>query len=124
MVFDELEQSLAGQRTVVVGAGILGTTHALFALARGAQRSAPRTRRHALRRHGAKLWTHLGEWSGLWCRSWRWRCARATLWEEIAAFVPRVGFRANGSLTLIDSERRASGGPAGSGAQRRGRARI
>jgi threonine dehydrogenase-like Zn-dependent dehydrogenase len=28
--------SLDGQRTVVVGAGILGTVHALFALMRGA----------------------------------------------------------------------------------------
>ena len=35
-MFTDHDHSLDGQRTVVVGGGILGTTHALFALARGA----------------------------------------------------------------------------------------
>jgi FAD dependent oxidoreductase TIGR03364 len=102
-VFDELEQNLAGQRTVVVGAGIIGTTHALFALARGAtvvhlERDA--TPHGATMRNFGLIWVS-GRASGaelaLALR------ARA-LWEEIAAFVPDAGFRANGSLTLINSE--------------------
>ena len=36
-MLNDLDQTMVGQRTVVVGAGILGTTHALFALARGAR---------------------------------------------------------------------------------------
>ncbi len=102
-MFDELEQNLAGQRTVVVGAGIIGTAHALFALARGAhvvhlERDA--TPHGATVRNFGLIWVS-GRASGpelaLALR------ARA-LWEEIAAFVPEVGFRANGSLTLINSE--------------------
>ncbi len=103
MVFDELEQSLAGQRTVVVGAGILGTTHALFALARGAhvvhlERDA--TPYGATVRNFGLIWVS-GRASG---PELALALRARSLWEEIAAFVPQVGFRANGSLTLIDSE--------------------
>jgi FAD dependent oxidoreductase TIGR03364 len=102
-VFDELEQNLAGQRTVVVGAGIIGTTHALVALARGAnvvhlERDA--TPHGATVRNFGLIWVSgraAGPELALALR------ARA-LWEEIAAFVPDVGFRANGSLTLINAE--------------------
>jgi FAD dependent oxidoreductase TIGR03364 len=102
-VFDELDQTLAGQRTVVVGAGILGTMHALFALTRGAtvlhvERDA--TPHGATVRNFGLIWVS-GRASGaeltLALR------ARA-LWEEIASSVPGIGFRANGSLTLIESE--------------------
>ena len=102
-MFDELEQNLAGQRTVVVGAGIIGTTHALVALARGAnvvhlERDA--TPHGATVRNFGLIWVSgraAGPELALALR------ARA-LWEEIAAFVPDVGFRANGSLTLINAE--------------------
>ena len=102
-MFDELEQNLAGQRTVVVGAGIIGTTHALFALARGAnvvhlERDA--TPHGATVRNFGLIWV-----SGRAAGPELALALRArTLWEEIAAFVPDVGFRANGSLTLINAE--------------------
>jgi FAD dependent oxidoreductase TIGR03364 len=102
-VFDELEQNLAGQRTVVVGAGIIGTTHALFALARGAsvvhlERDA--TPRGATVRNFGLVWVS-GRASGA---ELALALRARTLWEEIASFVPDVGFRANGSLTLLNSE--------------------
>jgi FAD dependent oxidoreductase TIGR03364 len=102
-VFDELDQTLAGQRTVVVGAGILGTTHALFALARGAdvlhlERDAVPC--GATVRNFGLIWV-----SGRASGSELSLALRArSLWEEIATVVPDVGFRANGSLTLINSE--------------------
>ncbi len=88
---------------MVVGAGILGTMHALFALTRGAtvlhvERDA--TPHGATVRNFGLIWVS-GRASGaeltLALR------ARA-LWEEIASSVPGIGFRANGSLTLIESE--------------------
>jgi FAD dependent oxidoreductase TIGR03364 len=95
--------SLVGQRTVVVGAGILGTTHAWFALARGAE--VVHLERDA-RPHGATvrnfglIWVS-GRASGaeltLALRS-------RTIWQEIGEQVPGVGFRANGSLTLVNTE--------------------
>jgi FAD dependent oxidoreductase TIGR03364 len=103
VVFDELDQTLAGQRTVVVGAGILGTTHALFALARGAQ--VLHIERDAVP-HGATVRNFGLIWvSGRASGAEVALALRArTLWEEIAAVVPDVGFRANGSLTLLNSE--------------------
>ncbi|MFY9782411.1 MAG: FAD-dependent oxidoreductase [Acidimicrobiales bacterium] len=102
-VFDELDQTLVGQRTVVVGAGILGTTHALFALARGAQvlhleRDAEPY--SATVRNFGLIWVS-GRASGA---ELALALRARSLWEEIAIVVPDVGFRANGSLTLLNSE--------------------
>jgi glycine/D-amino acid oxidase-like deaminating enzyme len=99
-VFNDLDQTLAGQRTVVVGAGIVGTTHALFALVRGAQvvhlERDPVPRGATVRNFGL-IWVSGRATGGELTLALR---ARA-LWEEIATAVPGVGFRANGSLTLL-----------------------
>ena len=102
-VFDELDQTLAGHRTVVVGAGILGTTHALFALARGA--NVLHLERDAMP-HGATVRNFGLIWvSGRASGAELTLALRArSLWEEIATVIPGVGFRANGSLTLVNSE--------------------
>jgi FAD dependent oxidoreductase TIGR03364 len=102
-VLEELDQTLAGQRTVVVGAGILGTTHALFALARGAEvlhleRDA--TPHGATVRNFGLIWVS-GRASGA---ELTLALRARNLWEQIATVVPDVGFRSNGSLTLINSE--------------------
>jgi FAD dependent oxidoreductase TIGR03364 len=99
----EQDQSLSGQRTVVVGAGILGTLHALFALARGAQ--IVHLERDALPsgatvRNFGLIWVSgraAGAEVNLALRS-------RELWQQIADLVPGVGFRANGSLTLLKTE--------------------
>jgi FAD dependent oxidoreductase TIGR03364 len=90
-------------RAVIVGAGVLGSLHALAALRRGfdvvhleredAARGAS-VRNFGLvwvsgRRPGAEL--------ALALRS-------RALWEELAAQIPGLGFRANGSLTLVQDE--------------------
>ncbi len=102
-MWNEVDQSLAGQRTVVVGAGILGTTHALLALVRGASvvhlERDPAPRGATVRNFGL-VWVSgraPGDELALALRA-------RTLWEEIAATVPSIGFRANGSLTLIDDD--------------------
>jgi FAD dependent oxidoreductase TIGR03364 len=102
-MFDELDQTLAGQRSVVVGAGILGTTHALFALARGA--NVLHLERDAIP-HGATVRNFGLIWvSGRASGPELTLALRArSLWEEIATVIPGVGFRANGSLTLVNSE--------------------
>ncbi len=99
-MFNDLEQTLAGQRTVVVGAGIVGTTHALFALARGARvvhLERDLVARGATVRNFGLIWVSGRATGGELTLALR---ARA-LWEEIATAVPGVGFRANGSLTLL-----------------------
>ena len=102
-MFDDLGGSLLGQRTVVVGAGILGTTHALFALARGAE--VVHLERDLLP-HGATVRNFGLIWvSGRAAGSELTLALRARrLWQEIAEQVPGVGFRANGSLTLVNTE--------------------
>ncbi|MGC2168831.1 MAG: FAD-dependent oxidoreductase [Acidimicrobiales bacterium] len=99
----EDDESLSGQRTVVVGAGILGTMHAFFALARGA--TVVHLERDALP-HGATvrnfglIWVSgraAGDEVSLALRS-------RELWEQVAEAVRGVGFRANGSLTLLNAE--------------------
>ncbi|MGC1237604.1 MAG: FAD-dependent oxidoreductase, partial [Acidimicrobiales bacterium] len=97
------DHSLDGQRTVVVGAGILGTVHALFALQRGAD--VVHLERDVVP-HGATvrnfglIWVS-GRASGaelaLALRS-------RELWQEIGERVPGVGFRANGSLSLVNTD--------------------
>ncbi|MGA7836092.1 MAG: TIGR03364 family FAD-dependent oxidoreductase [Acidimicrobiales bacterium] len=102
-MFTELDPTLDGQRTVVVGGGIIGTTHALFALARGAE--VVHLERDLVP-HGATVRNF-----GLVWVSGRARGAELALalrarelWEEISDVVPGVGFRANGSLTLLSSD--------------------
>ncbi len=46
---------------MVVGGGVFGTMHALFALGARGERGAPRTRPRAQWRHGAQLRSRLGE---------------------------------------------------------------
>jgi FAD dependent oxidoreductase TIGR03364 len=97
------DHSLDGQRTVVVGAGILGTVHALFALQRGAD--VVHLERDVVP-HGATvrnfglIWVS-GRASGaelaLALRS-------RELWQQIAEKIPGVGFRANGSLSLVNTD--------------------
>jgi len=99
----EHDESLTGQRTVVVGAGILGTVHALFALARGAE--VVHLERDALPsgatvRNFGLVWVS-GRAPG---REVNLALRSRELWEEIADDVPGVGFRANGSLTLVNTE--------------------
>ncbi len=99
----EHDESLTGQRTVVVGAGILGTVHALFALARGAE--VVHLERDALPsgatvRNFGLVWVS-GRAPG---REVSLALRSRELWEEIADDVPGVGFRANGSLTLVNTE--------------------
>jgi FAD dependent oxidoreductase TIGR03364 len=90
-------------RVVVVGAGVLGSMHAYHALAAGhdvvliEREDAPRG---ASVRNFGLIWVsgrRGGDELELALRARR-------LWEEIAAEVPRLGFRANGSLTIAQTE--------------------
>src|SRR5580658_8314138 len=97
------DRSLDGQRTVVAGAGILGTVHALFALRRGAQvvhLERDLVPHGATVRNFGLIWVSgraAGPEVALALRS-------RELWQEIGGHVPGVGFRANGSLTLLNSD--------------------
>lgn len=91
---------MAGQRVVVVGGGVFGTVHSYFALQRGAdvvhleRDLAPRG---ATVRNFGLVWVSgraPGRELGLALRS-------RELWSEMAHEAPGVGFRANGSLTLV-----------------------
>jgi FAD dependent oxidoreductase TIGR03364 len=103
-VLNDIEATLQDQRVVVVGGGVFGTMHALFALARGA--SVVHLERDlvpsgATVRNFGLVWVSgraVGRELDLALR------ARA-LWEDVACDVPGVGFRANGSITIIDDER-------------------
>ena len=87
------------ERVVVVGGGVLGTMHAVAARRRGLDvlhlEREPEPRGASVRNFGL-IWVS-GRDSGpelsLALR------ARAG-WEELAAEVPGIGFRPNGSLTL------------------------
>jgi FAD dependent oxidoreductase TIGR03364 len=92
-----------GQRVVVVGGGVFGTTHALFALARGA--SVVHLERDlvpsgATVRNFGLVWVS-GRAEG---RELSLALRARTLWEDIAGDVPGVGFRANGSITLLNDD--------------------
>jgi FAD dependent oxidoreductase TIGR03364 len=102
-VFTDQDPSLDGQRTVVVGGGILGTTHALFALARGAE--VVHLERDLVP-HGATVRNFGLVWvSGRAAGAELALALRAReLWQEVSEVVPGVGFRANGSLTLLANE--------------------
>jgi FAD dependent oxidoreductase TIGR03364 len=103
-VLNDIEATLDGQRVVVVGGGVFGTMHALFALARGA--SVVHLERDlvpsgATVRNFGLVWVS-GRAPG---RELTLALRSRDLWEDISHDVPGVGFRANGSITLIDNER-------------------
>lgn len=106
-MFGDQDRSLDGQRTVVVGGGILGTTHALSALVRGAH--VVHLERDLVP-HGATVRNFGLVWVSGRAEGPELALAlRAReLWQEIAEIAPRVGFRANGSLTLLNSEEELS----------------
>ncbi len=91
---------LGGQRVVVVGGGVLGTLHAYVALERGAvvtQVERNDLPRGATVRNFGLVWV-----SGRRAGPELALAQRARdLWQEIASAVPTVGFRANGSLTVV-----------------------
>ena len=98
----DIDQPLDGQRVVVVGAGVLGTMHALFALARGASvvhlERDPVPSGATVRNFGL-IWVSgraVGRELALAQRA-------RDLWEDIALDVPGIGFRANGSITLVNN---------------------
>ncbi len=98
----DIEQTLEGQRVVVVGAGVLGTMHAFFALARGASvvhlERDPVPNGATVRNFGL-VWV-----SGRAVGAELSMAQRARdLWEHIAIDVPGIGFRANGSITLVSN---------------------
>src|SRR5580692_9515559 len=97
------DRSLDAQRTVVVGGGILGTTHALAALLRGAH--VVHLERDLVP-HGATVRNFGLVWVSGRAEGAELELAlRArALWQEIGDVVPGVGFRANGSLTLLNNE--------------------
>ncbi|HUZ40793.1 MAG TPA: FAD-dependent oxidoreductase [Acidimicrobiales bacterium] len=102
-MLNDIDATLRGQRVVVVGGGVFGTMHALFALARGA--SVVHLERDlapsgATVRNFGLVWVSgraVGRELALALRA-------RDLWQEVALGVPEVGFRANGSLTLVNSE--------------------
>lgn len=102
-MFTDHDHSLDGQRTVVVGGGVLGTTHALFAIARGAH--VVHLERDLVP-HGATVRNFGLIWVSGRAEGAELELAlRArTLWQEISDSVPGVGFRANGSLTLLSND--------------------
>lgn len=87
-------------RITVVGAGVLGTMHAWHAIERGHE-VVHVEREHEAR--GASVRNFGLVWVGGRAAGPELRTAvRAReLWEEIGARVPGVGFRANGSLTVV-----------------------
>jgi FAD dependent oxidoreductase TIGR03364 len=101
-VLRDLDQTFDGQRVVVVGAGVLGTMHALFALARGA--SVVHLERDlvpsgATVRNFGLIWVSGRAEGPELALAQRAR----DLWEHIALDVPGIGFRANGSITLVNN---------------------
>lgn len=90
-------------RVVIVGGGIVGTMHARVALARGhevVQLEADVAPRRATVRNFGLVWVSgraAGEELALALRA-------RELWEEISVKVPRIGFRADGSLTVVHDD--------------------
>jgi FAD dependent oxidoreductase TIGR03364 len=90
-------------RAVVVGAGVLGCMHALGALRRGYEvvhLEREQAARGASVRNFGLVWVsgrRPGAELALALRS-------RALWEELGALIPDLGFRPNGSLTLVQDE--------------------
>ena len=103
-MLNDIEATLDGQRVVVVGGGVFGTMHALFALARGAtvvHLERDLVPSGATVRNFGLVWVS-GRAPG---RELQLALRSRELWEDIAEDVPGVGFRANGSITLIENEK-------------------
>jgi FAD dependent oxidoreductase TIGR03364 len=90
-------------RAVVVGAGVLGSFSALAALRRGHEvvhLEREQAARGASVRNFGLVWVsgrRPGEELAFALRS-------RALWEQLAAEIPELGFRANGSLTIVQDE--------------------
>ncbi|MDI5967940.1 TIGR03364 family FAD-dependent oxidoreductase [Streptomyces sp. SL13] len=87
-------------RTTVVGAGVLGTMHAWHAIERGHEvvhLEREREARGASVRNFGLVWVS-GRAAGAELDA---ALRSRELWEGIGARVPGVGFRANGSLTVV-----------------------
>ncbi|MGQ4515652.1 TIGR03364 family FAD-dependent oxidoreductase [Streptomyces sp. DW26H14] len=91
-------------KVIVVGAGVLGTMHAWHAVGRGHEvvqiEREPEARGASLRNFG-QIWVS-GRAGG---QELDTALRARELWEDIGGRVPRVGFRANGSLTPVRTER-------------------
>ncbi|MEU7138433.1 TIGR03364 family FAD-dependent oxidoreductase [Nocardia sp. NPDC046473] len=86
-------------RLVIIGGGILGTAHALAAVRRGhevVQLERETEARGATVRNFGLVWV-----SGRSAAELALTLRSRELWEEIGGQVPGVGFRANGSITLV-----------------------
>ena len=103
-MLNDIEATLHGQHVVVVGGGVFGTMHALFALVRGAtvvHLERDLVPSGATVRNFGLVWVS-GRAPG---RELQLALRSRELWEDIARDVPGVGFRANGSITLIENEK-------------------
>ncbi|UFQ15846.1 MULTISPECIES: TIGR03364 family FAD-dependent oxidoreductase [Streptomyces] len=91
-------------RVIVVGAGVVGTMHAWHAVERGhevVQIERESEARGASLRNFGQIWVS-GRAGG---EELDTALRARELWEGIGARVPGLGFRANGSLTLVRTER-------------------
>jgi len=95
--------SAAPARVVVVGGGILGTMHAVFAVRSGAAvvhlERYERPRGASVRNFGL-VWVSRRSPGAELALALRAR----ELWEQVGRDVPGTGFRANGSMTVVSSE--------------------
>lgn len=91
-------------RVIVVGAGVVGTMHAWHAVERGhevVQIERESEARGASLRNFGQIWVS-GRAGG---EELETALRARELWEAIGERVPGLGFRANGSLTLVRTER-------------------
>lgn len=90
-------------RVVVVGAGVVGSLHALFALRRGYEvvhlEREIEARGASIRNFGL-IWVS-GRRPGA---ELVFALRSRVLWEQLAVDIPDLGFRANGSLTIVQEE--------------------
>ncbi len=94
---------MAPDKVVVVGGGILGTMHALFAVRSGAavvHLDRDEQPRGASVRNFGLVWVSGRSPGAELALALRAR----ELWEQVGRDVPATGFRANGSMTLASSE--------------------
>lgn len=103
-VLDDIDKTLGGQRVIVVGGGVFGVMHALFALLRGAdvvhlERDLEPS--GATVRNFGLIWVS-GRAVG---RELTMALRARELWEALAQKAPGIGFRANGSITLLNNVR-------------------
>ncbi|MDT0222570.1 MULTISPECIES: TIGR03364 family FAD-dependent oxidoreductase [unclassified Gordonia (in: high G+C Gram-positive bacteria)] len=89
-------------RVIIVGAGIIGTAHAWMAVERGHEvihLDRELGARGATVRNFGLVWV-----SGRSAPELEIALRSRILWEQIGTQVPKVGFRANGSITLLRTE--------------------